>query len=154
MSERTLHQTGLHDAKIIDHGVSSTKSGSPCVEILFNTEHGYIRGWLYFTDRAAEYSIEKLKNAGFNGNSLEQLNDGQCLVGNRCVISIDHEEYNGKTSAKVKGIHPEGYEGADVQRDAAAAQNIKRFDALLRKAQNGNGGVTTPADAPGEECPF
>jgi hypothetical protein len=155
-----LHPKGYHDAKIIDHGISTTKNEKLQVVVKFETEHGQITGFLYMSDRAAEYTIEKIKNMGFNGNSLDELNDGRCLVGNPCVIKVDHEDYQEKISAKVNGVYPPGYVGKEVERDADAAKSIKRFDAMLKKAAGAAPYRATSAakgggdDCDAEEIPF
>jgi len=156
MNDTNMHPTGLHSAVVIDHGITKSTNGTCQVAVKFETEYGLISGWFPMTDKAAEYTIEKLNNMGFNGRSLEGLQDGKCICGNKCVITVAHEEYNGKTSAKVKYVNPEGYEGMEIKRDAEAQQNIKRFDALLHKSQGGmNRPNPTAAATPAvDDMPF
>jgi hypothetical protein len=140
-----LHPEGYFDAEIVDHGITKSQSGTEQVAVKFQTDHGYITGWFPLTDKAIEYTVEKLQNMGFRGRSFSMLNDGRCLAGHRCNITVAHEEYRGNTNARVKRVNPEGYEGAEIKRDEAAARSASRFDALLRKMNPDDGAARAPA---------
>ena len=152
-----MHPTGVYNAIIRDHGITQSNGGTIQVCVKFETECGMITGWFAMTDRAAEYTVQKINNMGFRGESLSELNDGACLVGNKCQITVDHEEYQGEQQAKVGWVNEEGYTGKEIERSADAAQDArKRFDALLHKTQKKNGNkakTTTAADSPADDEP-
>ena len=143
-----LHPEGYFDAEILDHGITVSQTGTEQVAVKFQTEKGIITGWFPLTDRAIEYTVEKLQNMGFCSSTFSKLNDGKCLVGNRCNIKVSHEEYRGEVNAKIKYVNPEGYEGAEIKRDEAAAKSASRFDALLRKAN-----ASAPEPTPKRQAP-
>ena len=150
-----LHPEGTHAAEVVDHGITKSQSGTEQVAIKFQTAHGYVTGWFPLTDRAVDYTIEKLVAIGFTGRSFSALNDGRCMVGKKCSITISHEVYEGKTRVKIKYVNPEGYEGMEIKRDEAAARSVSRFDALLRKINPVDAAATNRVDDPDdEEIPF
>ena len=129
------HPIGTYTAEIAEHGLCKSKNaGTPQVAVRFVTMHGPIMAWFPLTDRAVEYTMEKLLAMGFTGNTFSSLNS-DCLVGNKCVIVIDEDEYNGQKRPRVKFVNPEGDMGggAEIKKDQQAAQAASRFDALLRK---------------------
>lgn len=53
--------------------------------------------FLFFSEKAAPYSIKKLRAAGWRGNDLSNL-DG--LGEQECVVRVSHETYNGEQKMK------------------------------------------------------
>ena len=129
-----MHPTGTFEAEIVEHAITESSKGTPQIAVKFETKEGDITGWFALTDKAAEYTIKKLRAMGFQGDDLKQINDGQCIVGNQCNIVVAHEEYNGTTNARVKFVNPLGVTGgADITASDGAAANARRFNALLRQ---------------------
>jgi hypothetical protein len=122
---------GWHTAKIVDHGISPGKKGSQVV-VQFDCEAGIILGYFSLTDKSAEYTVNKIRAMGFQGDDLQQLNDGECIKGNLCEIQINHETFEGVERAKVGFVNPYGQQGG-VRHDDEAAANVVRFNALLKK---------------------
>jgi len=129
-----MHPIGTFDnTKIIDHGFDeSSKKGTLFLWIKFQTEAGTITGRFYMTDGAVEHTLEKIANAGFTGDSLLELKDGQVLVGNLCQITVDHEDVDGRVVPKVGWVN-ENFATAGPSHNEKAAANVKQFDALWRK---------------------
>jgi hypothetical protein len=71
-----------------------------------------ITSYHYFSsDKAIEISMEALRNAGFRGmdlSDLSSLTDREDTPTPECELVIVHEEYNGKTSAKVRFVNAGG----------------------------------------------
>lgn len=131
-----LHPAGQYLAEIKDHGIGKSKTKeTPQVVVKFETEHGNIYGYFPLTPKAATYTAEKVRAMGFQRDNFEDLNDGECLVGNRCLITVQHEEYQGETRARVGFVDAEDAEPRGVKRDADAAKRAKTFNALLKKAK-------------------
>ena len=152
---------GRYDAKILDHGFNEKTKG-PQFWVSFETNtNEKITGFFSLTDRAAEYTIKKIRAMGHQGDSLEELGSGYALRGNLCSITVKHEEYQGKVSAKVAYVDPLGYEGGmlELEHDDRAARNASRFDVLLRKepkqelARVGDPEQATPAQQYDERNP-
>ena len=137
-SERVLHPAGLFAAVVIGHGIENSSRGTPTVVIRFKTDHAHITGWFALTDRAAEYTAQKVYAINPRLQSIADLADGQCCVGNPCVIEVKHQVYNGTMQDRVGFVHPEGYK-PDIKSDVNAAASAKQFDALLRRLQQRDG---------------
>ena len=129
-----LHPAGqFDDAVIIDHGYSKAKTGTVQLFVVFETTADKITGFFALTDKAIEYTLKNIRAMGFDGERLEDLADGKAMDGNLCQIQVDHEEWNGKTRAKVSWVNPVGAGGGGIERDADGPAVASRFNALLRK---------------------
>lgn len=142
-----IHPAGSFDATITEHGYSFSGTNTTQLMVRFETQHGSIVGYFSFSDAAVEYTIEKIRNMGFQGDDLDALN-GDCLIGNKCSIVVDHEEYNGQMKAKVKFVNAFG-QSREFKRDAAAAAKAKMFNGLLRKQAK----ITPPPQAAPKPSP-
>ena len=132
---KELHPVGLHEAEVLDHAFFEAGTGTVQLGIVFQTSEGIITAYLPFTDAAAEYSLKKVAAIGYTG-ALEDLNNGEAMVGMKCKITVEHEEdLNGELREKVAWINPLDYEGGLKRSDKAAA-NVKRFNALFKKIAN------------------
>ena len=130
----SMHPAGRFDAEIIEHGITFATTGTEQVVVKFQTSEGTITGWFAMTEKAAEYTIEKLRNMGFAGSDLAEVNDGECLIGHRCNIVVVHETYKGEERAKVQFVNPEGSgDGGAIERSDGAAANVRKFNVLLKK---------------------
>jgi len=127
-----IHSRGLHDATVIAHGWDESKTGTPSLKVRFESGEGQLTGWFYMTDKAAPHTIKKIRAMGYTGNDLRELGNGQVLVGNRCVIEVEHEVGNDNVQrAKVAFVNPAGYVPG-VKNSENAQANITRFNALLK----------------------
>jgi hypothetical protein len=82
-------------------------SGNAQVLLTFELEGGqHMQGFFSITPAAAEYTLQKLHNCGFKGESfkdmLKQTPHGKCDL----VVVMD--EYKGKTRPKIKFINRQG----------------------------------------------
>lgn len=133
-----MHPAGDFRAQILDHGFSESTTGTPQFTTVFETEHGRITGFFALTDKAAEHTLKKIRAMGYEGDDLSDLEDGDVLRGCYCTIQVVHEPYNGRTTAKVGFVNPDGWEPG-IKKSAAAAAVARRFNSLLKKTTNGNG---------------
>mgnify|MGYP000995750453 CR=1 FL=1 len=126
-----LHPEGTFDAVIADCGLNlSPKSRIPQVVVIFKTDCGFLWGHFVLSPNAARFSIERLRNAGFRGSDLADLNKQGALVGNRCQVQVRHDQYNGQTRATVVRIFAER-PAPQITKDPAAASQSRRYNALL-----------------------
>lgn len=132
--EITLHPEGNFPAEVTDHGFSQARTGTVQLWITFETEAGRITAYLPLTDAAADGSLRKLAATGYTGTNLSELADGSVLRGKCCVITVRHSEYQGRISAKVEWINPDGWTPGPMRDDTAAA-NASKFNGLLAKIQ-------------------
>ena len=147
------HPVGQFEAEVVDHGIVKAGTGTSQLAVKFETAEGTITGWFPMTEKAIKYTIEKAVNMGFTGSSLAELNDGTCLVGNRCVITVAEEEYKGEMKLRVRFVNPVGWKGFEIERDDAAAANVRQFDALLHKMAPAKA-TAGAEELPGDDIPF
>lgn len=129
-----MHNAGIFDATILDHGFIHKQSmKAPQFWAKFKTDEGHITGFFSLTHKSAQYTIQKIRAMGFQGDDLMSLNDGNELAGNRVTITVDHEVYQDKKRAKVGWVNALGDTGLDLEHDEKAARNARHFNALLSK---------------------
>ncbi len=126
-------KAGYHNAKVVEHGIGTGKN-APQVIVKFDTEEGEITGYFSLSDKAAEYTIKKVRAMGFQGDDMSQLNDGECILGNFCDIQVVHDDsYDGTMRVKVGFVNASGSGGGGVSHDEASAGMAMKFNALLKK---------------------
>jgi len=125
--QRDLHPEGFFDATVEKAVWRQTSKGTPELSLWAKTEHGIVFPSLYFSDKAAAGSVEKVqKSLGYTGSNLAELDNG-CLVGVEVRLAINHDTYEGKTRAKANILLPR----KEQVSDESAAANVSRFNALL-----------------------
>ncbi len=139
---------GRHDAKAIAMDLGITESNKEYVNIRFELtgdEKGGInwRGWL--TDKALEYTVKSLRILGWRGNDLSS-DDG--IIGTEVSLVIEHEEYKGKVSAKVKYINEAGGGGKKLDKAKAKALGAVMATRIAGLAQRENGAPPDGPDVP------
>lgn len=140
--QRELHPAGFFIAKVLDHGFSSAKTGTPQFWAKFKTDAGDVVGYFAMSDRAAEYTVEKIQAMGFEGTDLQELSTGTVLQGHECQIGVTHDTYNNVTREKVDSVYPIDFVPGP-SRDETAAANARRFNALLKKKSAAPGTAPT-----------
>lgn len=105
-----LIKPGVYTAKVIDYGVPDLKPGKhPQVMMQFEFDYeGAKQRIRYFGSlhpNASDYTIKSLLNAGFRFDSLEPLTGPNAFDGRECQIVVEHHEYEGKVSARVKWVN-------------------------------------------------
>lgn len=105
-----LEEEGRYIATVTGAELGEAKTGTPFMQLNFETEEGSIAGRLYFSDKAFDRSLNVLKDAfGFDGN-FANLDP---LKGQECSITTEFEEFetdNGEVrqNLRVKWINPKG----------------------------------------------
>lgn len=122
-------------ATILDHSFRESKNkGTLSLCVIFQTEHGTLYGDFYLTERTIEKTIEKITAMGWEGTDLQELNYGTVLRGNKCRISVEHEEFDGKTRAKVGWVNPIDWQPG-LSHDDEMAVKVKMFNKFVSKPQ-------------------
>ena len=105
-----LHPEGIFVAKVLDHGFDkTTKKGTLYFWVDFETEAGLVQGEFYLSGRAIEKSMEKIANLGHQGEINDPaLADGSALRGKEAQITVEHDEYEGRTRARVGFVNLPG----------------------------------------------
>jgi hypothetical protein len=129
---------GTYAARALRAALGMTSTGKEQVAVEWGLLDGSgrkITSYHYFSsDKAIEISMDGLRTAGFQGNDLSDLSTlchSEGCPTPECEIVIVHEEYNGKTSAKVRFINSAGGLALSAPLDDAKA---KAFAARMRGA--------------------
>lgn len=148
-----------YSGRIIANTLAESKNGKPSVKLQIRTDRDLDSGNstdrtfyadLWLTDKAAEKSIETLREIGFQGDDLKQLND-PVLEGSMVEISTVWENYNGKDIEKVAYVNKVGSyanRGLKSLDPNKADKFAQKYNAMLRnkpkqapapKAETNNG---------------
>lgn len=161
-----MHPEGVFPARITGHCIGASRNkGTPQIVVRFETDFDgdvkNIVGYFYLTPKAESYTMDNILAMGFNGDAIEEINDGQCMVGNRCDVTIKHEEYQGKMNARVAFIDPLGKggrgAGEKLTGDASATKAASRSNLALQEARkrlgdiDANDGAEASTDDPFDE---
>lgn len=99
--------------------------------------------FLPFTDKAAAYSIERLRSLGWKGQTAADLENMDGIDTNEVDVEVRADNYQGKTSYKVEIVTGPGLVTVERPVDPKAA--VARVAAMLgQKAPDGAGGVKPP----------
>jgi hypothetical protein len=116
---------GRYTAKAVNALLTYTSTGKEQLEIWLNIAGGEQNGqratyYGYFgSDAQVNMQVKALRACGWKGDDLADLSG----LDQECEIVVKHEEYNGKTSAKVKYVNPL----AAAPRAAMAADKARSF---------------------------
>lgn len=128
---------GQYTATCIDKQFGTTSTGKKQVVLRFRIDSGEHAGqelnWYgYFTDRTWERTLESLRYCGFKGDNLDQLGP----LDQQVSIVVGHNEYEGKTSARVDWINRLG-EGSISLSNPMKGDELRKFAASMRKRVQG-----------------
>ncbi len=130
MSENNLIPAGTYRAHAGEKVLGYTTKMTPqvAVQCVIDTpgfEGKSITYYGYLSDGAYEYAIKSLRAMGFEGDDISDLS----TVGkNPFSIVVQHEEYEGKISAKVVFVNSDGVAVKNVM----GADEAKKFAASMR----------------------
>jgi hypothetical protein len=147
---------GTWVAKAIDAQLGFAQTGTEQVAVLFEIREGEQKGqrmtWFgFFTERAAERTLESLRNAGWQSDDLSDLS----TVGSRdCQIVVEEEtDQNGQPRDRVRWVNSLGPGRVQLKQEMSADQK-RAFAARMRglavstRLGNGGGATTQPKRAP------
>lgn len=112
------------------------KTPQVCVtfEVLRGPEAGQRISWFgYFTDKTADRTLESLRICGFVGEDMDRFWEQR--PENEVQIIVEHEEFDGKTRAKVQWINNPGGGGvrlSDPMNQADARKFAAQFKSKLK----------------------
>jgi hypothetical protein len=87
----------------------------------------------FMSDKAVEYTLKNLRTCGFVGDDLSQVLTQP--INNIVQLTIEHQEYDGKTSARVAFINPP-FAGIKIAKPMVGA-DLARFAATLKAKLKG-----------------
>ena len=128
-------------------GVTYSTNGTPQIAIQFSTPEGTISTWLYLSEKAAKYTIEKLRILGWTGNDVSEVTMNDLKNEVEIVVAMEDDQ-NGVSKARVKWINAPGGAGIKAGSPMADAQK-KALGAKLKGLCMSIG--STQASAPSDD---
>ena len=151
---------GRYTARVKDYGLATTMAGDPKVTVLFTFKDEEGKQQDMFWDgflkspKSKEITIDALLVCGLKGDDLTGFENGaesgKLDLSREVEIVVNHEEFNGKTRAKIAWVNRTG--GAsfkDVSPDA-----VKKLSGLNLKADIMARRKETGIEKPEEKLPF
>lgn len=146
---------GTYRAHAIEAALGETDTGKEQVAVRFSLldhENTEITWYGYFTEKTAPVTLKALRTAGWRGTDLMDLSD-LCNPDStpEVFLVVEHEEYEGKTSAKVRWVNGAGglalKKALDPNKAKVFAARMRGQIAALDAAakQNGGGAARPPA---------
>lgn len=142
-----LEEEGRFPAKVTAAELGEASTGTPFVQLNFETDEGSTSGRVYLSDKAFDRSLGVLQECfGFDGN-FENLKP---IVGQECSITTELEEYENsegetKQSLRVKWINPKGGPKLDPSKRQSLAARLSAKAGVKPSA---------PAEEESEDVPF
>lgn len=139
---------GIHKAKLVGHAISETKDGNPQAVIVFSVESdGKSEIVTYFGslthEKVIPHTLKALIICGLKGSNPA----GFLELGKEVMLTIEHQEYKGKTQAQVRWINPVAATKRAIPKDLAMSKLAALEGAVMLARQNL--GIDTS-----EEIPF
>lgn len=131
-NEKELMPEGRYQARAHSWDFGETNGGAPQIAVSFKLLEpgfeGQFLGWYGgFGDTQAEFTFKALKNCGWRGIDLNDLSG---MGDNEVSLVVEHEEYQGKTHARVKWVNA----GGGVMLKKVLDPNAKKALAAKMKA--------------------
>lgn len=133
----------IYEARAVNIGIQTTSTGKDYVSADFDIEDddGEVqtvewRGWL--TEKAAKRTLESLRLMGWTGDDVFGDLKADGALGNKVNIDVRHEEYQGKTTARVSFINAPDADPAETEkkREAMRAKLAKVAKTLPHAPKN------------------
>lgn len=105
-----LIKSGTHHATVIGAAMKRNHNGKLHLALDCDTGSRIVNHEMYCsTPAAAQNTAKQIKNAF----GIESFKDVPNIVGQKCGLRIEHEEYNGRIQAKVRYVNPDNSTEAD-----------------------------------------
>lgn len=121
-----LMAPGRYLGSLKSASMTQSEGGTPQMEIVFQIEDLVRKVFLYFSEKAAPYSLPKLQSLGFNGD----FENPAFTTTTDIELSCRHELYGGKNE-KYKGMTMERWDLAPRGKPAAP-ESLKQLGAQFR----------------------
>ena len=109
---------------------------------------------LWLSDKAIENTCKTLRDIGFQGDNMGDLNDTQCLVDTEVEITTENDEYNGETRERVKFMNAAGSfakRGVKPMDENHAKAIAAKYSMYLRNAKKKTPSQTKPNVVEGDD---
>lgn len=130
----TIAPEAVYEARCVAIGIETTMSGKDYIsadfDIVDDNGEAYTvewRGWL--TEKTERKTMEALRLLGWQGDDIYEDMAAEGALRNKVKIDVRHEEYKGKTSARVAFIN-----GPDPDPVSTEKQRAERRARMKRVA--------------------
>lgn len=108
----------------------SKEKNTPFLRLDFETEKGSITGWLYFSERAREGTVQRLREVFRIGNDAKKW--AQEIDGKECnIVTAFEEDNSGKERLVVKFVNPAGGGVKPLENEDTFLSSLSNFAARL-----------------------
>lgn len=113
----SLIPEGTYRARVKSADFGFTSKGTEQVQVAFDVldpdyDGQTVLWWGYFSEKTAERTMQSLRYCGWKGDDVTDLAG---VSDNEVEIVVEHNEYNGKTSARVAWVNRLGGDGVSVK---------------------------------------
>lgn len=140
----TLLDPGTYRARAVEGALGTTSKGKEQVAVKFDLLDfpGQTITWFgYFTDATTNSTIRALRTAGWKGTDLSDLTDLSNPETPEVWLVIEHDTYEGKTTAKVRWVNSAGGLAMKNSMDSGQAKifaarmrdKVAAFDAVAKQ---------------------
>lgn len=147
MTTTEIIQPGTYRARAIEGALGFTKGGKEQVAVQFDLldfEGQRITWYGYFTENTTQSTFRALRSCGWTGSDLSDLSELSNPNGPEVYLVIEHETYEGKTTAKVRWVN--GASGL-AMKNAMAPDQAKAFAARMQAQLAAFDAATKQAEA-------
>jgi hypothetical protein len=124
---------GTYKARAVEGALGFTSNDNEQVAVLFETiepQPRRITWYGFFTEATSERTLESLRHMGWKGDDLSDLSG---ITDNEVYIVVDHEDYQGKTQARVRWVNS-GAGGALAMKATMDKARAQAFAARMKGA--------------------
>ncbi len=124
---------GIYNAVVKQHCWITSRAGHPGLEVTVEVSDDWdskpMTGTIWFTDKALGMARMQLRALGFDPDTQKVGDIGPriSLVGHQCEVELAEEDYNGRTSLKIKRFGGRPKPPTDDQ--------LRNLDVLLARAK-------------------
>lgn len=130
-----LESEGRFTAKVTAAELGEASTGTPFIQLNFETDEGSIAGRVYLSEKAFDRSLGVLQECFEFDGDFENLDQ---VIGKECSITTEIEEYesNGETkqNLRVKWINPKGGPKLDPNKRQSLAARLSAKAGVKAKA--------------------
>jgi hypothetical protein len=120
-------EKGFYRARAVEYALGKTEKGNRQVAVRFQTFDSedrpgeQITWYGYFTEKTAERTLESLQHCGWEGDDITDLAG---IERNEVQLVVEHEEYEGKTHARVAWVNRAGGGGIAIKAPLDEAEKV------------------------------
>jgi len=130
---------GKYKCRVESVEVREAASGLPYLVVRYANAEGYVREWLYFTEKAIKQTVRKLIVAGWNPvaskwNIVELVEKGPEILNQELTVTVFRSDFNDKTNYRVENVKGDREKDPDALKIMAELKKNKKGCEQVSKA--------------------